>query len=53
MFYLDNPAYVDVNANDLSAFKSALRLGPASVAFGASDTFMMYSSGIYDGDCTD
>lgn len=50
IFYLDTPAYVDVAA-DMSSFKAALRLGPVSVAFGASDAFMYYESGIYDGDC--
>jgi len=52
IYYLADPAYVDVQANNLGAFKAALRLGPVSVAFGASDAFMVYDSGIYDGDCT-
>lgn len=33
-------------------FKASIRLGPVSIAFGASNTFMGYSSGVYDGDCT-
>ena len=51
LFYLDSPSYRDVSP-DVNSFKAAMRLGPVSVAFGASDTFMYYSTGIYNGDCT-
>jgi len=48
MFYLNG--YRDVY-NSLESFKAALREGPASVAFAASNSFLYYGSGIYDGDC--
>lgn len=34
-------------------FKAALRERPLSVAFGVADDFFYYSSGVYDGGCSD
>lgn len=51
MFFLNSTSSYRNVSPDLNSFKNALRLGPLSVAFAVSNTFMYYTQGIYDGDC--
>lgn len=36
---------------DLEAFKAALREGPVGIAYAASNEFMYFREGFYDGPC--
>lgn len=50
--YLGSTSYIDWWSGSYDDFKAAIRLGPLSIAFGASNEFMGYSSGVYDGSCS-